>query len=371
MEPELQSKSIDKYQLFNYLIKDILKLIDNLEQELRGKMATMPAQASKSPFKANSSKLGLWDRFKSILPFKKILGGKKRPSLAEYAEHQNKINEILDEIVYESFGKREIMEQYDVISDVIIKFKKDVYNLIKKYGDMLQPDYDRDVTTHVKSSGSPDPISSSEVEEKAVNIAAYKTEITNGIQRTLNSFEPQSALSQDFFEKGKIKTKHFGDVLEYLVNNEIDLFDEEKINKELSKYNYTSNDFSKILQSIYNKKEIEEITSKISFKDKNIDGESEILRRFEEIAKKDFESAKSILRYFVDLVQMPDAAAENEKNKFLKEMQNEKASNLEQETLIKLNILRKYDFFGDTKQLEKLLEDLIEIYQKEDPQVSN
>lgn len=368
MEPqntEVQSKSIDKYQLFNYLIKDILKLIDNLERELRAKMAAMPSKAPQTPFKANSSKLGLWDRFKSIWPIKGILGGKKRPSLAEYVDFQNKINSILDDIIFESFGKQAIMEQYDVVSDVVAKFKKDVFELIKKYGDMLQPDYDADMTSHVKSSGVPDPISSAEVEEKTKDMMAHKTEIANGIQKVLNSSQPQSALSPDFFENGQIKAKHFGDVLEYLINNEVDLFDQEKIREELSKYNYTANDFTKIIQSIYNKKEIEEIVGKIEFKDKNID-ESQIIFDFEKLVKENPDKAKSLLIQLVDLNRMSDEEADKERNKFIEEMKHEKRSNLSAEDLIILNIFKKYDFSGqsDDPAIIKLLDRFVEIYKQ-------
>lgn len=162
MESDNVPKGFEKFKLFKDLINDIALLVKSLEQNLKNRLKQN--NASNSIPKGNLGKSSIWSGIKKFWPFKGVSEA-CRPSLSEYIENKAKINKFADEIVFEIVGKLNLIEQYQNISDIVDKFKKDVGNVFIKYSKVLQPEYDREVENLVKRTGTPDPISDKELED--------------------------------------------------------------------------------------------------------------------------------------------------------------------------------------------------------------
>lgn len=214
MESDNIPKGFEKFKLFKDLINDIALLVKNLEQNLKNRLKQNNAPNS-SP-KGNLGKSSLWSGIKKFWPFRGVSEA-YRPSLSEYVENKEKINKFADEIIFQIIGKLNLIEQYQNISDIVDKFKKDVGDVFIKYSKVLQPEYDREVENLVKKTGAPDPISDKEIED------AHKS-------------RPSSPVSAPA-DSGKEKQKEFEDDIEnlfkILIEKDIDPFNVEEIKEAL------------------------------------------------------------------------------------------------------------------------------------------
>ena len=212
MESNNVPKGFEKFKIFRDLITDIALLIKNLEQNLKIKLNQN--KPSNSSLKDNLAKSTLGSRIKKIWPFRGVFEA-HRASLSDYLEYNNNINKFLDEIVLESTGRVNLIEQYDQIADVINKFKIDASGIFRKYSQQLQPEYDRERENFIKNTGIPDPVSDKEIED------AHKS-------------RSSSPLPTD---SGKEKQKEFEDNIEnlfkILIEKDIDPFNVEEIKEAL------------------------------------------------------------------------------------------------------------------------------------------
>lgn len=204
MESENIPKGFEKFKLFKDLINDIALLVKNLEQNLKNRLKN---NASSSNPKGNLGKSSLWSGIKKFWPFRGVSEA-YRPSLSEYVENKAKINKFTDEIVFEIVGKFNLIEQYENVSDIIDKFKKDVGDVFIKYSKVLQPEYDREVENLVKKTGAPDPVSDKEVED------AHKSASVN------------SSKIQD-------ESKLLDSLIKMLIENDININNKELVEKTL------------------------------------------------------------------------------------------------------------------------------------------
>lgn len=185
MESNNVPKGFEKFKIFRDLITDIALLIKNLEQNLKIKLNQN--KPSNSSLKDNLAKSTLGSRIKKIWPFRGVFEA-HRASLSDYLEYNNNINKFLDEIVLESTGRVNLIEQYDQIADIINKFKIDASGIFRKYSQQLQPEYDRERENFIKNTGIPDPVSDREIED------AHKSRSDN--PRDF-AYEPSSEEAQD------------------------------------------------------------------------------------------------------------------------------------------------------------------------------
>jgi len=230
MESENIPKGFEKFKLFKDLINDIALLVKNLEQNLKNRLKQN--NASNSSPKGNLGKSSLWSGIKKFWPFRGVSEA-YRPSLSEYIENKAKINKFADEIVFEIIGKLNLIEQYENISDIVDKFKKDVGDVFIKYSKVLQPEYDREVENLVKKTGAPDPISDKEIED------AHRVSSGVGGGVTGNKIE----IGDDLVEK----------LLTFLIKKDLNLDrDEEEINKELANLGLTNYQSSDLINQIRN-----------------------------------------------------------------------------------------------------------------------
>lgn len=221
MESELP-KNFLKFHIFKNLIKDISFLIKNLENELKNKLnKNFSNNPSNNSSKEDISKSALGSQIKKIWPFKGFSEA-QRPSLSDYLENKNRINNFLDEIIIKNTGKLTLIEQYDQISDIIDKFKLDAFNIFSKYSKMLQPEYDKERENFIKSTKIPDPVSDQEVEK------AYDSKV---------NFE-------DFKDENKIE-----ELKKILVSNDTNVYNKEEVKEELGD-SFSEELYKKILTDI-------------------------------------------------------------------------------------------------------------------------
>jgi hypothetical protein len=238
MESENIPKGFEKFKLFKDLINDIALLVKNLEQNLKNRLKN---NASSSNPKGNLGKSSLWSGIKKFWPFKGVSEA-YRPSLSEYIENKAKINKFTDEIVFEVVGKFNLIEQYENVSDIVDKFKKDVGDVFIKYSKVLQPEYDREVENLVKKTGVPDPISDKEVEDahksSSIRVDSNKKEIQDD-KKSSNKSESLDLLIKALIENDvnidnkqlveKILGDHFNEDIWNQIKNYENLLDAIKL----------------------------------------------------------------------------------------------------------------------------------------------
>lgn len=171
-----------RYQIFHDLSMEVAKLIANLEIELRNKLNSAPT-ASGSAFKDQSVSQGgasgkkwTWPKWKGLRGFgnwlwtgkaESVLNfyNKKRPTLKEYVENEKKIDEIFQEIIKENFNLN-LNEQYDQISEIFDKFKKDFFEILKKYAALITKEQEKEEIEKselAQKSGSPETASEEDI----------------------------------------------------------------------------------------------------------------------------------------------------------------------------------------------------------------
>lgn len=266
----MDNTSFQKYPIFSNLTKDIVELIKKLEIDLKRVLG------NNAPKTQDIKKGSLFSKINSFWPFKYF--SKKNPSLKEYVEYNEKTNKIIEEILVENLGNV-ILEEYNLISPIIDKFKLDFRNIIHKYADKLENELKDDVEkskstkpaspysrytdptvgkveTGARSSGgsgagegtgldelegdtddNPVDITPDEDIEKS---QSDQNQILNRIFSVNfdNEFEPR----KEHIDNGNIKKEFFPNFLNWLIHNGIDIKNEDQVKNKLENINYNPTD---------------------------------------------------------------------------------------------------------------------------------
>lgn len=293
-------QSISKYKLYQGLTNDISLLIKKLEADINN---IVKYSSDTKPIDSSGAK-----KLRSFWPFKE-LWVKERPTLKQYLEFKNNIDKIIDEIIFENIN---IIESYDQVSSIIQKFKSDFYNIIKKYAEILQKDYDEDKKKFIVSTGSPDDVSAADIEKSqkttaTINRSAVESSITRIIKEKQKNTD---SVNNNWFANGEIKEEFFGEVLEFLLINDIEAQNEKEIKQKLGN-NYTpvKSFYTRLLEVFGSKEKISKVEARIANKDIIIGSSGEILKLYQKLVEKG-ESAKEIYNSILALDQDEDQRKE-------------------------------------------------------------
>jgi hypothetical protein len=253
------------YQIFLNLSKELIDLIKNLEIDLKNKLPQIANQEQQPKTPNNTLGYRIKENLKSF--WNKLT----KPSLKEYCEYLETIDQLSDEIIIEHFGNI-MVEQFDLISPIIDKFKIDFSKTLLKYQNIVRSTSDAQEVEEIKKTGAPDTIDPGHVEQLSDQITKIKPIIIKSIQNILNTNVQIEEINPSDFEKGQVKPESFGKVLEYLIRKNIDVRNETEIANELKGYSYTGN-FASLLNHAYSSKhEIDDLIFEIENKNKIIPG---------------------------------------------------------------------------------------------------
>lgn len=277
-----------KFELFKRLIEDITNLVTNFQNQIfkiiQSSQSTQPAQSNHVQ---KPNKLGFFQKLKSFWPFNKFV----KESLHNYLTFNEEIEKISNEIVAEHLLFTETNDNQE-IAKLIIKFNNDFKALINKYSNELQIDYDKEKTNHIKDTGSPDDTSEKEIEAVTRTSDDFKDSILNSISKVLQNKKQIDSFSNAWMVGGEIKFEYFGEVLEYLLNNGIDIENEKEIKDALGdSYSPKESFYSKMLKIFGSKEKIDIIKIKILRKNIIIGSVNKIIEMFEELRKNNPEGA--------------------------------------------------------------------------------
>jgi hypothetical protein len=214
-------------------------------------------------------------------------------------EFNNKIKNICDQIIVENFT---ILESNNQISNILNKFNDEFKKIIMKYANFLQKDYEAERAGFIKKTGAPDETSASVIKDTQQEASLENDKIQKSISRVLETKERKDdVVNEKWFNNGEIAPDFFGEVLDYLINNDIDIKDENEIKNAFSgKYspNPTKTFYSKILRIFGSEESVDKLEAKIINRDIIIGSVEEIYKKIETF---DDEKARNILRQIIEI----------------------------------------------------------------------
>jgi len=280
-------------KIFQNLVQDITNLIKNLEIELLSFEKNIE-KTTQAP-----GKLNIFQKLKSIWPFRNFFGGK--PTLKEYLEFNNKIKNICDQIIVENFT---ILESNNQISNILNKFNDEFKKIIMKYANFLQKDYEAERAGLIKKTGAPDETSASVIQDTQQEASLENDKIQKSISRVLETKERKDYIvNEKWFNNGEIIPDFFGEVLDYLINNDIDIKDENEIKNAFSgKYspNPTKTFYSKILRIFGSEESVDKLEAKIINRDIIIGSVEELIKKIK-TSFQDKEKVTNILKQILEI----------------------------------------------------------------------
>ena len=345
------STNLDKYQLFHDLSTEVAKLIADLESQLKQRMSK---SASAQPQKTRPLSYRVGQGLRSFWSGATGKSESSLPSLRDYIEYNESINDIINITLQEI--NINLFEQYDTISDIVDKFKNDFRSIIKKYSNILEPEYHASKVQAVKTHGSPYEASPKDEEEQSKMEKNYKNIIRRHIHR-IQKPDYESKISADYFEKGERKPDYFVEVLAWLIDSNIDISNESKVNEALKKYGFTANNFLSILNYVYPRKEdVKTLYSNVRNRKINIPNSIQgIKKEFSALRKEEMENVLN------QLEQIKESGNEiDELHDAIDKLSQEE--NLDPVDKVFYNIIKNYLVFDEENELKPMIKDLYDIY---------
>lgn len=288
-----------KYEIFLNLSRELINLIKELESDLKTKLAqnqsnaTGTAVASSNPsdktlgYKVGERLRSFWDKV-------------SRPSLKEYCEYLETIDQLANELIINYFGDL-MIEQYNVISPIIDKFKINFSKILLKYQNIIKSSTDIENSKDSAATGVPDTISAGETEELLGEVEKIKPKIEKSVQDILTSSIRTEEINPSDFENGRVKPESFGKVLEWLISRQVDIKNEASVSNQLKGYNYTANNFVSLLNHTFNKSQLDQLIFELENKNKLIHGGvDKVVEKFVEIIKS--KNDKEEIKKFINII---------------------------------------------------------------------
>jgi hypothetical protein len=333
---EQSVENINKFVLFQSMTKEITALIKQLEADLLNATKNTKQFQIKTPNIPN--KLGLFQRVKSLFPKESV--GKKR-TLKQYVEFNHNTNKLCEDLIKDNF----IILENNQVEDILYKFKVEFSKIIKKYGDLLQKDYEYEKQKINKSTGSPDETSAEDIEKTTKKASSDKSRIENGIKLVLQTKNSPKSIDNKWFENGEINPDHYGNVIDYLINNDIDIKNENEIKSVFSGFYNSSKSFYSLLSSVFGNEEINKLINKISLKNIKIGSVEDVIRIYDELRKKNIELAKEAVKY----LRLIDEDEEN-KNEFIEAGKGKESWDLNEPEDLQLALLFNLSINDDLRK---------------------
>lgn len=305
-----------KFELFKKLIEDITNLINNLQSQIIKILSNN--QSSPKNVQPRTNKLGLFQKLKSIWPLNKFV---KESSLHDYLKINEQIENICQEIILENFEFVIKENNNQQITQILIKFNNDFKELIKKYADILKKDYDKEKQEYIKKTGVPDETPDEDIKTVTDTAVSMKDAVNKGVSKVLQNKSNSHSFSNNWFDNGEIKFEYFGEVLDYLLNEDIDVKDEEKIKKVFgSNYNPQSSFYSKLLKIYGDEDAVSAVEAKIINRDLIIGSVEELVNDYAKL------KTDQIISTFEEIEELNEDK-QKRKQKIIESKEREKNNN--------------------------------------------
>lgn len=298
-----------KFDLFKRLIEDITNLVTNFQNQI---LKILQSSQSNQSNQSNQlvqnkpNKLGFFQKLKSFWPFNKFV----KESLHNYLTFNEEIDKISNEIVIEHLLFTETNDNQE-IAKLIIKFNNDFKNLINKYANELQTDYDKEKTNYIKDTGSPDDTPEKDIEAVTKTSEDFKDSILNSISKVLQNKKQTSSFLNNWIDNGEIKFEYFGEALEYLLNNGIDIEKEQEIKEALgTSYSPKESFYSKLLKIFGSEEKIDIIKIKVLRKNIIVGSVDKIIEMFKELQTNNPDEAEQAGKFIKQINNDPKTKKE-------------------------------------------------------------